>query len=54
MKHPLAKFLLICALPNLAAGQDEIPLLRPEERAVVDAQSEALNATLKTNLATAA
>ena len=54
MKHPLAKFLLICALPNLAAAQDEIPLLRPEERAVVDAQSEALNATLKTKLATAA
>jgi serine protease Do len=54
MKHPLAKFLLICALPNLAAAQDEIPLLRPEERAVVDAQSEALNATLKTKLTTAA
>ena len=54
MKHPLAKFLLICALPNLAIAQDEIPLLRPEERAVVDAQSEALNATLKTKLATAA
>ena len=54
MKHPLAKFLLICALPNLAAAQDEIPLLRPEERAVVDAQSEALNATLKTKLAAAA
>jgi serine protease Do len=54
MKRPLAKFLLICALPNLAAAQDEIPLLRPEERAVVDAQSEALNATLKTKLATAA
>lgn len=54
MNHPLAKFLLICALPNLAAAQDEIPLLRPEERAVVDAQSEALNATLKTKLATAA
>lgn len=54
MKHPLAKFLLICALPNLAAAEDEIPLLRPEERAVVDAQSEALNATLKTKLATAA
>lgn len=54
MKHPLAKLLLICALPNLAAAQDEIPLLRPEERAVVDAQSEALYATLKTKLATAA
>lgn len=54
MNHPLAKFLLICALPNLAAAEDEIPLLRPEERAVVDAQSEALNATLKTKLATAA
>ena len=54
MNRPLAKFLLICALPNLATAQDEIPLLRPEERAVVDAQSEALNATLKTKLATAA
>jgi S1-C subfamily serine protease len=54
MKHPLAKFLLICALPNLPAAQGEIPLLSPEERAVVDAQSEALNATLKTKLATAA
>ena len=54
MNRPLAKFVLICALPNLAAAQDEIPLLRPEERAVVDAQSEALNATLKTKLATAA
>jgi S1-C subfamily serine protease len=54
MKRPLAKLLLICALPNLVAAQDEIPLLRPEERAVVDAQSEALNATLKTKLATAA
>ena len=54
MNRPLAKFVLICALPNLATAQDEIPLLRPEERAVVDAQSEALNATLKTKLATAA
>ena len=54
MNRPLAKFVLICALPNLAIAQDEIPLLRPEERAVVDAQSEALNATLKTKLATAA
>ncbi len=54
MKHTLTKFLLICALPNLAAAQDEIPLLRPEERAVVDAQSEALNSTIKTKLATAA
>ena len=54
MNRPLTKFLLICALPNLATAQDEIPLLRPEERAVVDAQSEALNATLKTKLATAA
>jgi serine protease Do len=54
MNRKLAKFLLICALPNLATAQDEIPLLRPEERAVVDAQSEALNATLKTKLAAAA
>ena len=54
MNRPLAKFVLICALPNLAIAQDEIPLLRPEERAVVDAQSEALNATLKTKLAAAA
>ncbi|MFN6016012.1 MAG: PDZ domain-containing protein [Verrucomicrobiota bacterium] len=54
MNRPLTKFVLICALPNLAIAQDEIPLLRPEERAVVDAQSEALNATLKTKLATAA
>ena len=54
MNRPLAKFVLICSLPNLATAQDEIPLLRPEERAVVDAQSEALNATLKTKLATAA
>ncbi len=54
MNRPLAKFVLICALPNLATAQDEIPLLRPEERAVVDAQSEALNATLKTKLASAA
>jgi serine protease Do len=54
MNRKLAKFVLICALPNLAAAQDEIPLLRPEERAVVDAQSEALNATLKTKLAAAA
>ena len=54
MNRPLAKFVLICALPNLATAQDEIPLLRPEERAVVDAQSEALNTTLKTKLATAA
>jgi serine protease Do len=54
MNRKLAKFVLICALPNLATAQDEIPLLRPEERAVVDAQSEALNATLKTKLATAA
>lgn len=54
MNRKLAKFVLICALPNLATAQDEIPLLRPEERAVVDAQSEALNATLKTKLAAAA
>jgi serine protease Do len=54
MNRPLAKFVLICALPNLATAQDEIPLLRPEERAVVDAQSETLNATLKTKLAAAA
>lgn len=54
MKRRLAKFVLICALPNFAAAQDEIPLLRPEERAVVDSQSEALNAALKSKLATAA
>jgi serine protease Do len=54
MKHPLATIVLICALPHLATAQDEIPLLRPEERAVVDAQSEALNASLKTKIATAA
>jgi serine protease Do len=54
MNRKLAKFVLICALPNLATAQDEIPLLRPEERAVVDAQSETLNATLKTKLAAAA
>ena len=54
MNRKLAKFVLICALPNLATAQDEIPLLRPEERAVVDAQSEALNATLQTKLAAAA
>jgi len=54
MNRKLAKFVLICALPNLATAQDEIPLLRPEDRAVVDAQSEALNATLKTKLAAAA
>lgn len=54
MKRTLAKFVLICALPSLAYAQDEIPLLRPEERAAADAQSEALNNTLKTKITTAA
>ena len=54
MKQPLAGFVLICALTSLAHARDEIPLLRPEERAAADAQSEALNAALKTKLSAAA
>jgi len=54
MTRPLARFVLICALPSLALAREEILLLRPEERAAAEAQSEALHAALKNKLTTAA
>jgi serine protease Do len=45
---------LACALSGLAIAQDDIPLLRPEERAAVDSQTEQLNTSLKPSLAAAA
>ncbi|MFZ9940981.1 MAG: trypsin-like peptidase domain-containing protein [Luteolibacter sp.] len=54
MKRSLAKIVMICLMPGLACAKDEITLLRPEERAVVDAQSEALFAALEAKLAPAA
>jgi serine protease Do len=54
MTRPLARFVLICALPSLALAREEILLLRPEERAAAEAQSEALHAALKNKLTSAA
>ena len=54
MTRPLARFVLICALPSLALSREEILLLRPEERAAAEAQSEALHAALKNKLTSAA
>lgn len=49
-----AILLLGCLLPGLLAAQQEPPLLRPEERAAVDAQANEFNEALKPILATAA
>lgn len=54
MKRTLTRLALICALSSHAAAQEEITLLRPEERAAVDEKTEELNAALKSKLANAA
>lgn len=50
----ISRLFLACALSGLAIAQDDIPLLRPEERAAVDSQTEQLNTSLKPSLAAAA
>ena len=50
----ISRLFLAYALSGLAIAQDDIPLLRPEERAAVDSQTEQLNASLKPSLAAAA
>jgi S1-C subfamily serine protease len=54
MIRPLVSLVMVCALPSLAFAREEILLLRPEERAAAEAQSEALHAALKNKLTTAA
>ena len=54
MNRMITKLVLTCALSGLAIAEEEIPLLRPEERAAVDAQTEKLNSSLKPSLAAAA
>lgn len=54
MNRMMTKLVLTCALSGLAIAEEEIPLLRPEERAAVDAQTEKLNSSLKPSLAAAA
>ncbi len=55
--HPMKKqviLLLGCLLPGLLPAQQDIPLLRPEEREAVDAQANEFNEALAPLLATAA
>jgi serine protease Do len=54
MNRMISRLFLTCALSGFAIAQDDIPLLRPEERAAVDSQTEQLNASLKPSLAAAA
>lgn len=54
INHVISRLFLACALSGLAIAQDDIPLLRPEERAAVDSQTEQLNTSLKPSLAAAA
>ena len=54
INHVISRLFLAYALSGLAIAQDDIPLLRPEERAAVDSQTEQLNASLKPSLAAAA
>jgi serine protease Do len=46
--------MLGCLLPGLLPAQQDIPLLRPEEKAAVDAQANEFNAALEPLLTTAA
>ena len=54
MKTTILPLLGAILLPGFALAQDDIPLLRPEERKAVDAQTEEFNQSLVPALATAA
>lgn len=54
MKTTILPLLGALLLPGFALAQDDIPLLRPEERQAVDAQTEEFNQSLIPALATAA
>lgn len=54
MKKSIIPILGLVLLHGVAVAQDDIPLLRPEERQAVDAQTDEFNESLKPALATAA
>lgn len=54
MKKSIIPILSVILCHGTAAAQDDIPLLRPEERKAVDAQSDEFNASLKPALTKAA
>ncbi|GAA5128687.1 PDZ domain-containing protein [Luteolibacter yonseiensis] len=51
---PIAYFIVASALANVAFADDEVPLLLPEERRVVEAQSDEFSEAIKPALADAA
>jgi S1-C subfamily serine protease len=51
---PTLILLIGCLLPGMLTAQQDIPLLRPEEKAAADAQADAFNAALAPILSTAA
>lgn len=51
---PIVYLIIALALPNALFAQDDIPLLLPEERQAVDAQSDEFNEAIKPALGTAA
>jgi S1-C subfamily serine protease len=49
-----ALFLILCPFAAAQRGEEEVPLMRPDERETVDAQSEAFNRSLESVLSEAA
>lgn len=49
-----ALFLVLCPFASAQRGEEEVPLMRPDERETVDAQSEAFNTSLEPALVDAA